>query len=183
MDGVSILFITHKLEEIITITDGITVLRDGKYIKSLNTANTTIDEMVSLMVGREFEKIARRTFISDYTGMDPVLEVSNLTVRDRVKNASFKLYKGEVLGLTGLVGAGRTELLQGIFGMESGSRGEIRINGKPVSINHPSDAKKLGIGMVPEGRKEQGMFLKLSVQDNMTLVHLKKLCEQYAVYQ
>jgi len=98
-----------------------------------------------------------------------------LSVANKVKDVSFKLYKGEVLGLTGLVGSGRTELLQGIFGMEKVNAGTVLLSGKPVAISHPSDAIKLGIGMVAENRKEQGMFLKLSVQDNMTIVHLKNL--------
>ncbi|TFG61203.1 MAG: sugar ABC transporter ATP-binding protein, partial [Spirochaetales bacterium] len=150
-------------------------LRDGNYITTLNTKETSVDEMVSYMVGREFEKVAHRNFITDYANRDVVLEVQNFNVGSKVKNASFKLYKGEVLGLTGLVGAGRTELLQGIFGMDKNVTGSVLVNGKPTKINHPADAKNFGMGMVPEGRKEQGMFLKLSVQDNMTIVHLRKL--------
>lgn len=174
-EGVSILFITHKLEEVMEVADRITVLRDGTYISTLNKEEATIDQMVSLMVGRNFQKKAHREFIKDYSNREVVLEVHNLNVSDRVKNASFKLYKGEVLGLTGLVGAGRTELLQGIFGVDKVTSGTIKVNGKPVKIKHPSDAVKLGMGMIPEGRKEQGMFLKLPVKDNMTMVHLKEL--------
>ena len=174
-EGVSILFITHKLEEVMQISDRVTVLRDGNYITTLNTMETSIDELVSHMVGRELAKAGRRNFIQDYAGREAVLEVKDFSVGDKVKNASFKLYRGEVLGLTGLVGAGRTELLQGIFGMHDNTTGTIIVNGKQVKTRHPADAKKLGMGMVPEGRKEQGMFLKLSVQDNMTMVHLRNL--------
>ncbi len=174
-EGVSILFITHKLEEILEITERVTVLRDGNYIKTLQTKEATIDELVSLMVGRKFEKITQRNFINDYSNREVVLEVQNLNVGDRVKNASFRLYKGEVLGLTGLVGAGRTELLQGIFGMDRVTSGTVLLNGREIDINHPADAKRLGLGMIPEGRKEQGMFLKLSIKDNMTIVHLWQL--------
>jgi len=174
-EGVSILFITHKLEEVLEVADRITVLRDGCYIRTLNKEEATLDKMVSLMVGRDFDQKAHREFIKDYTDREVVLEVRGLNVSNRVKNASFKLYKGEVLGLTGLVGAGRTELLQGIFGMDKVTSGTILVNGKPVKINHPAEAIKLGMGMVPEGRKEQGMFLKLPVQDNMIMVHLKEL--------
>jgi ABC-type sugar transport system ATPase subunit len=174
-EGVSILFITHKLEEILEITDRITVLRDGRLIQTLDTKDASIEKLVSLMVGREFEKIVHRKFMKDYSGREVVLEVRNLTIENKVKNASFKLYKGEVLGLTGLVGSGRTELLQGIYGMDRISSGTILVNGKSVRIQHPADAIKLGLGMIPEGRKQQGMFLKLNVRDNMTMVHLKQL--------
>jgi ABC-type sugar transport system ATPase subunit len=174
-EGVSILFITHKLEEVLEIADRITVLRDGSYIDTLQKDDATLEKMVSLMVGRNFEKKAHREFIQDYSDREVILEVQNLSSSDRVKNVSFKLYKGEVLGLTGLVGSGRTELLQSIFGMEKMASGKVLINGKEVKINHPADAIKLGLGMIAENRKEQGMLLKLSVQDNMTIVHLKEL--------
>lgn len=179
--GVSILFITHKLEEILEIADRITVLRDGCYIETMNREDATLKKMVSLMVGREFEQKAIRQFIKDYSDREVVLEVEGLNVRNRVKDASFRLYKGEVLGLTGLVGAGRTELLQGIFGMDSITSGTVKVNGKLSKIQHPADAIKLGLAMVPEGRKEQGMFLKLPVQDNMTMVHLKELCNKLSL--
>lgn len=180
-EGVSILFITHKLEEVLEIADRITVLRDGCYIETLNKEGATLNQLVSLMVGRSFEKKAHRQFIKDYSNREVLLEVQGLNAAKGVRNASFKLYKGEVLGLTGLVGAGRTELLQGIFGMDKISSGTILVNGKPVKIEHPADAIKLGMGMVPEGRKEQGMFLKLSVQDNMTMVHLKQLSNKFTM--
>ena len=178
---VSILFITHKLEEVMEVADRITVLRDGVKIKTVDKNEITIPEMVSLMVGREFEKGKHRDFIKDYTDKEVILEVENLCVPGRVENASFKLYKGEVLGLTGLVGAGRSELLQGIFGVYPGSTGKIKFEGKEVIINHPNDAVALGIGLVPEGRKEQGMFLKLDVKDNMTIVHRRTASNRIGV--
>jgi ABC-type sugar transport system ATPase subunit len=173
--GVTIVFITHKLEEILEVADRITVLRDGAYIDTLDRKGTTIDQLVSLMVGRDFERKAHRQFIADYADRPVALEVEGICVGTRVKNASFKLYEGEVLGLTGLVGAGRTELLQGILGMTPISSGTIKVKGKEARIRHPADAIKLGIGMVPENRKEEGMFLRLSVMDNMTMVHLRAL--------
>ena len=133
-EGVSILFITHKLEEVLEIADRITVLRDGSYIDTLQKDDATLEKMVSLMVGRNFEKKAHREFIQDYSDREVILEVQNLSSSDRVKNVSFKLYKGEVLGLTGLVGSGRTELLQSIFGMEKMASGKVLINGKEVKI-------------------------------------------------
>lgn len=174
--GVSILFITHKLEEVLEVADRITVLRDGKYISTMDKKDATLQKMVSMMVGRDFDQTAHREFIKDYKDREVVLEVENLNVPGgRVKNASFKLYKGEVLGLTGLVGAGRTELLQGIFGYQKIESGKVTVNGSPVKIKHPAHAIKLGLGLVPEGRKEQGMFLKLNVEDNMSMVHLPQM--------
>ena len=173
--NVSILFITHKLEEIIEVTDRITVLRDGCYITTLRTAETNLDQMVSLMVGRDFERKTKREFITDYANRGIALEVENLCIGTKVKNASFKLYKGEVLGLTGLVGAGRTELLEGILGVRPISSGKTIVDGAEVNIRHPADAVRLGFGIVPENRKEEGVFLKLSVLDNMMMVHLREL--------
>ncbi len=173
--GVSILFVTHKLEEVMEVSDRITVLRDGVHIDTLNCAEADIDTLVSLMVGREFERTAHRNFIKDYSDREVALEVEGLTIGTRVRDVSFTLYKGEVLGLTGLVGAGRTEVLQGIFGIGAKSAGVVKVFGVPVTINHPADAIRFGIGMVPEGRKEQGMFLKMNVLDNMTMVHLRQL--------
>lgn len=173
--GVSIIFITHKLEEVLEIADRITVLRDGHHVETVSKEDTTLEQLVLLMVGRKFEQKAHREFIKDYSNKEVVLEVKNLNIGNRVKDANFKLYKGEVLGLTGLLGAGRTELLQGIFGMDKISSGTILINGKQVKIEHPKDAISLGMGLVPEGRKEQGIFLKLPIKDNMTMVHLKEL--------
>ncbi|HET6440071.1 MAG TPA: sugar ABC transporter ATP-binding protein [Anaeromyxobacter sp.] len=173
--GVSILFITHKLEEVLEVADRITVLRDGKYVTTVPAAEVSSEKLVSFMVGREFERRPHRQFITDFTGREVVLEVQDLWVGDRVKNASFVLHRGEVLGLTGLVGAGRTELLQAILGFQRPTRGTIRVDGKAVRIRHPSDALALGMGMVPENRKEEGMFLRLSVLDNLTMAHLKRL--------
>jgi ABC-type sugar transport system ATPase subunit len=175
-EGVAILYISHKLEEIMTIADTITVLRDGKHIDT--RPKTEIDErtMINLMVGREFEKVVHRDYMTDYKNKTPLLEVRNLNdMAGRVRNVSFELYPGEVLGLTGLVGAGRTELLQSIFGAHQIQSGEILMNGKQVSIKHPRDAIRLGMGLIPEGRKQQGLFLKMPVEDNIVIVYLKRL--------
>ena len=173
--GVSILFITHKLEEVMGVADRITVLRDGRYVDTLAAGDVSTEQLVTLMVGREFERRPHRQFITDFSHREVVLEVQDLCVGDRVRNASFVLHRGEVLGLTGLVGAGRTELLQGILGYTPATSGTIKVDGKAVRIRHPSDALRLGMGMVPENRKEQGVFLRLDVLDNLTMAHLRKL--------
>lgn len=176
-DGVAILYISHKLEEIIYIADTITVLRDGQMIAT--KPKTELDEttMINLMVGRDFNKIVHREFMVDYAGKTPRLEVQHISdFSGKVRNASFSLYPGEVLGLTGLVGAGRTELLESIFGVQKIKSGTIIVDGKKVTIRHPQDAINLGMGLIPEGRKIQGLFLKMSVEDNIIIVFLKRLC-------
>ena len=175
-EGISILFISHKLEEVLEISDRVTVLRDGAFIKTLNTAETNLYEMISLMVGRDADDTIKRGFLTDIGDREVVLEVGNLTVPGKVKNVSFQLHKGEILGLTGLVGAGRSELLQAIFGVESVTAStSISINGKPVRLRHSSDAIRAGVALIPENRKEQGLFLKMSVCDNMTIVHARAI--------
>ena len=175
-EGIAILYISHKLEEVMAISDTITVLRDGKLIDTRSKTEMDEQTMINLMVGREFKRVSTRDFISSYEGKKPILEVRNLNdAAGRVKDVSFELYPGEVLGLTGLVGAGRTEILQSIFGANKIKSGEILIEGKQVFIKHPRDAIKLGMGLIPEGRKIQGLFLQMPVEDNIIVVYLKKL--------
>ena len=174
--GVAILYISHKLEEIMEIADKITVLRDGKHIETRERKDMDEQTMINLMVGREFDRSAHREFMSGYETRKPILEVEHLSdVRGRVNDVSFKLYEGEVLGLTGLVGAGRSELLETIFGAHLRKAGTIKLGGKEVRIKDTEDAINYGIALIPEGRKIQGLFLKMSVEDNMTMVYLKRL--------
>ena len=152
--GVAILYISHKLEEIMEIADKITVLRDGKHIETRERKDMDEQTMINLMVGREFDQSAHRDFMTGYETRTPVLEVEHLSdVRGRVKDVSFKLYEGEVLGLTGLVGAGRSELLETIFGAHQKKEGTIKLNGKEVNIKNTEDAIENGMALIPEGRK------------------------------
>lgn len=175
--GVSILYISHRMEEIFNISDRTTILRDGTYIKTLSTKDTTPKELVSLMVGREFN----RTFLRDNKIIDgsekPILEVKGLSDGKKVSNVSFKLFSGEILAITGLMGSGRSEVIQSIFGLPHKSSGEIFLNGEAVNIKSPSEAIKKGIGLVPEGRKTQGLFLNMKVRENITIANLPKLCK------
>lgn len=174
--NVAILYISHKLEEIMRIADKITVLRDGEHIDTRDSADFNELSMINLMVGREFNRSADRQFIEDYSSKEKVLEVKNLSdYAGRVKDVSFDLYRGEVLGLTGLVGAGRTEVLQCIFGANQRTSGTIMVNGKEVNILKTSDAIRLGMALIPEGRKTQGIFSKMSIENNMTIVYLKNI--------
>lgn len=173
--GITMLYISHKLDEIIKISDRIAVFRDGELIDILQTSKTKNDDMISLMVGRTYEGgFLRKQYKEDYEKAEPVLEVTDLCVGNKVKHVSFKLYKGELLGIAGLVGSGRSEILQAVFGADKRMSGEIKIKGKKVAMLHPSEAIKNKMALIPEGRKRQSLYLKFSVKDNITIVFLKK---------
>jgi len=169
----SVFYISHRLEEILRIAHRITVLRDGCYITELDPKQTTTDEMVHYMVGREIKK-AKRTARSFNTDQTPALEVNNLTRHGEFSGISFRLYPGEILGLAGLVGAGRTELVRCIFGETQPDEGSIQIYQR--EIDHPSPIKSIknGIGFLPEERRKLGLFPVLSVSQNMTMSTLGK---------
>lgn len=172
---VSVLYISHKLEEILQIADTITVMRDSQHIITSPRAEMDEKKMVNYMVGREFSQAMERDYMRDYEGRTPILEVRNISdYSGKVKNVSFKLYPGEVLGLTGLVGAGRSELLQCIFGANKIRQGEVLVDGKPVRIRSCRDAIDLGMALIPEGRKIQGLYLKMNVEENMVSVYQRK---------
>ncbi len=174
--GVSILYISHRMEEIFEIADNITVLRDGTYIKTLKSIDTTPKEIVSLMVGREFNRAFNREVRKVREDEKPVLEVKGLSYGKKVKDVSFKLYPGEILALTGLVGAGRSEVVQTLFGVTRKDKGQIIFNGKEIEARTPTETIGLGMGLVPEGRKTQGLFLKMKVRDNITITNLPQIC-------
>lgn len=171
--GVSIVFISHRLDEVFEICDRVTVLRDGELVDSQAVEAVTSDDIIRMMVGREVGTIyeKRDTEPSD----EPVLTVENLSRGDVVRDVSFTLHRGEILGIAGLVGAGRTELAETIFGVHPASSGRIILNGDTVQIKNPSDAIKRGIGFVPEDRKEQGLFLGLSVGANILMTKLREM--------
>ncbi len=163
-DGISIIFITHRLEEVFQIADRIVVLRDGQRVGELTCEENKIDEVIRLMVGRNVRVVPR----IESRVNNVILEVKNLSSQ-AVKNISFSLRKGEVLGIAGLVGAGRTEIVRALFGADPKISGEIYLDGKKVEINSPKDAVKLGIGLVPEDRKLQGLILNMALHENLSL--------------
>ena len=174
--GVTILYISHRLEEIFRIADKVSVLRDGRYIATRRTQATNRQELISLMVGRELKE----SYPARQGAPDAVaLEVRGLTGNGDV-DISFQVRKGEILGLSGLVGAGRTELARVIFGAEPAESGEILLDGKPVQIRSPHDAIALGIGLIPEDRKTQGVFLDMDVKWNISFTQVRQL-SRYAV--
>ncbi len=166
---ISIIYISHRLQEIFEVADNVTVLRDGHYIDTLEVRNTTRRHLISLMVGRDLGE----TFPEGGYAKDTcVLRVADLC-GERFRNISFELRKGEILGIAGLVGAGRSEVGRAIFGADPISSGEIFIAGKKVHLGSPKEAIRHGIGLIPEDRKQQGLLLKLSVLHNVSLSSLK----------
>jgi ribose transport system ATP-binding protein len=176
--GVTIVYISHRIEELFDVSDRVTILRDGEYIDTLNTKETSRKQLVSLMVGRELgEDYPVRL---NQIGTE-ILRVENLSIRGKLKNISFSLRKGEVLGFAGLVGAGRTEVMRALFGADKRSTGDIRINGNMVFIKNPRDAVRYGISLIPEDRKGQGVSLTMKVRENISLIKLTELCRFFTV--
>ena len=170
-EGVSFIFITHKIDEIFKVADEITIMRDGKYITTEKIEDITKEKAISLMVGREINQLFPKEEVE--IG-DVVLSVENLTSKGVFRDISFDLRKGEILGLAGLMGAGRTELVETIFGCRKYQSGSIKINGKEISIKSPVDAIKNKIALITEDRKLNGLFLPLNVKDNIILPSLNK---------
>ena len=169
-EGVTIIYISHRMDEVFQVTDDIVVLRDGKFVKALGTDETNRQELVSLMVGRELKESFP---VRHHEIGEVVLEAENIS-GNSVENVSFQLHRGEVLGFAGLVGSGRTETAQLICGAAKIESGTLRVKGKTIHPRSPSDAISAGIGLIPENRKEQGCILHNSVLFNSTLICGKK---------
>lgn len=168
--GKAIIYISHKMEEIFKISDEITILRDGTYVDSKQAKDLNQDLLISLMVGRELKDVYQMTTSKN----DSVfMDVKNLTRKGSFENISFTLHQGEVLGIAGLVGAGRTEVVESIFGIYPPHGGEIYLNQKKVTHKRPRQAIKNGIALVTEDRKQTGLNLAGSVRDNISLVNLR----------
>lgn len=169
--GVTILYISHRLEEIFEVCDRVSVLRDGKYITTTNVKETNRKELISYMVGRELGEDYPQQKVKP---QDFVLEVKNLNTV-KLKNISFSLRKGEILGFGGLVGAGRTEVARAIYGADPIISGSILLNGNKIIPKSPSEGLSYGIGLIPEDRKEQGVILNMQVKENITYSILKRI--------
>jgi len=180
--GVGIIYISHKMSEIFEVCDRVTVLRDGTYVDTCEVAKTNRDHLVSLMVGRELDKYYVRDHVAS---KDVVLKCTHINdgkkLHSRVKDVSFELHRGEILGFSGLVGAGRSETMQCIFGLTKGSKGEIELEGKKVNIKNAVDAMNLGIAMVPEDRKLEGLYHVQSVRFNSTIEVLHEFINHFYV--
>ena len=168
----TIIYISHRLEEVMEIGDTVTVLRDGQYITTEKVANLSIDAIVNLMVGRDIKKDEN---IVSYATEDTLLKVVNLSKKGKFENISFDLKKGEILGFGGFVGAGRSEVMMSIFGFDKPDSGEIFIEDKKVEIESPRDAIRNGIGLIPESRKDDALIETMSIEQNAQLVIIKQL--------
>jgi len=168
-EGTSVIYISHRLEEVFEIADRVTVFRDGKFVDTKKVSQTNKDELIHLMVGR---KLSGDYPKNDQKRKDVVLEVKGVT-NLKLHNISFKLHRNEILGITGLTGAGQTDLVRAIFGADS-YLGEILVNGKKAEIHSPQDAIRYGISYLPEDRKRDGILLEMSVRFNMSIASLKK---------
>ena len=171
--GVTIIYISHHLEELFTVGDRITVLKDGKFVVCKDTKSLSEDSLVEYMTGIQISQVHQEESKIHQVSDEIVLELDHMS-NDKVTDISFQLHKGEVLGIYGLVGAGRTEILQSVFGIAPVSEGEIKINGKKVILKNTQDAIACGIGLAPESRKTQGLVLMLPVWENMAMVALRR---------
>jgi ribose transport system ATP-binding protein len=175
--GISVIYISHRLKEIFEITDRVTVLRDGKKIGTVKTGETCPKDLVNMMVGRDIKEMYPKKKIAPG---EVVMQVKGLTAKN-IKDISFDLKRGEVLGIFGLLGSGRTSLVNSLFGVETVISGNIKIEGREIMINNPRAAKKKKIGLVPVDRKNDGLALMLGVKENITLANLKEMGKNFII--
>ena len=176
-DGVGVVHISHRLEELKRISDRVTVMRDGQYVATVDTKDATIDQIIRMMVGRTIYEAAPE--IPEVADPSVVLEVQGLSRGRAVRNVSFSLRRGEILGFAGLVGAGRTEVARAVFGADRPDTADIRVHGKAARINSPGDAVRQGIGYLSEDRKRYGLALGMDVEANIVLATLRKFLRSF----
>lgn len=172
--GTAILFISHRLEELFAIADRVTTLRDGAYVGTRPMESVTSADLIQMMVGRDLSDLFPK---QDVAPGEVALEVINLTVAGHFSDVTFTLRKGEIVGMAGLIGAGRTDVARTLFGILPPTSGTIRIEGKPVKISTPERAMALGIGFVPEDRKQHGLVLEFPISENITLPQLPRFAK------
>ncbi|MDQ6695057.1 MAG: sugar ABC transporter ATP-binding protein [Chloroflexota bacterium] len=171
--GIAIVFISHRFREIIEHCDRGTILRNGKLIKTVSLQGVTEEALAETMIGQQLESFYRHSAHSEGPEAEPALEVEGLSVGRKVRGVSFTLRRGEIAGMTGLLGAGQNEVARALFGVQSEVSGVIRRNGRPVSLISPGEAIKHGICLLTENRKREGLFLDMSVKENMTLPSMR----------
>ncbi|NLJ49943.1 MAG: sugar ABC transporter ATP-binding protein [Candidatus Atribacteria bacterium] len=174
--GISIIYISHYLKDIFKLCDSVTVLRDGKNVLSQKISETSLEAVIDSMVGKKVGSQESWEKRRHETSEVPILSVKNLST-DSIRQVSFDLWPGEVLGLAGLLGSGRTEILKALFGLDPIRQGEIFIQGEKVLIRSVPDALRLGLGLVPEDRRNQGLIMDFSINENILLPLLKKLTQ------
>jgi len=171
--SITCIYVSHRFGEIFRLCEQVSVLRDGKYIGTKKISEITEDKLVEMMIGRSFEAYFPQ-HIQTQKGTE-ILRVENLSSPGKFENISFSLHAGQILGLAGLVGAGRTELAQAIFGLDKNTKGKIFLRGKEIKPKYPSQALKSGIALVPEDRKRHGLILSMNVAENICLTILNKI--------
>ena len=169
-EGVGIVYISHKMDELKRIADRVTVMRDGEYIGTVPAAETPVEKIIAMMVGRALSD--ERPVVPDHSNSEVVLEVKNINRGSEIRNVSFSVRKGEILGFAGLMGAGRTEVARAIFGADRRESGDIFMHGKKVDIRKPEDAVRAGIGYLSEDRKHFGLATGMDVRNNVVLASL-----------
>ena len=177
--NVGILYISHKLDEVLRISSRVTVLRDGEFIKCLQTEETNEAQLIDLMVGRNMDEMFRRKFCAQE---EVALSVNNLST-DKIRDVSFYVKKGEIVGFSGLMGAGRTELANGIFGQDKRKKGVIEICGNILDKNSKVKAVEMGMGFIPENRKDEGILPNLSVKENTTISSISCCSEKGVIFK
>jgi len=171
--GAAIVYISHRMEEIARLADDITVIRDGEYVASFERGEATMEELIALMVGRKMEALYPPPLPANFQPVpSPLLQVNGLTCPGQFENISFSVHCGEILGFFGLVGSGRSDVMNALFGMRRAS-GTIQMRGQPLHLRHPADAIAAGIGFVTENRKEEGLVLGATVQANISMANLQ----------
>lgn len=173
--GVSVIYVSHRMREIFEISDRITIMRDGRLVGVHEAAGTSADQVVTMMVGRELSDLYSGGSRAAAASEPPILTVEGLNAGERVKDVSFCVRPGEIVGFAGLIGAGRSETAHAIFGSLSRTSGTVAVGGVPIAPKHPEEAIRHGVVLVPEDRKRQGLFLGLPVRTNMASPSLKKL--------
>jgi len=178
--GISIVFVSHKLSEVFEVAEWVTVLRDGKLVGVYPAAELDDEELTFLMTGKRFD-IAPYSFDRARIGEMPLLEVRNLSKKGQFRDISFKVWKGEILGIAGLIGSGRSEIALSLFGLNVPDSGEILLNGNPVVVRSPEEAEHLGIAYLPEDRLSQGLFVNQSIGDNIVITVIRKMLTRIGI--
>ncbi len=177
--GIAVIFISHKLDEVFRVSDRVSILRDGQYVGTHETATLTKDTLIEQMVGRSMSDMYAKEAIE--ISDEVLMEVRNLTRKGRFEDVSFSVRKGEILGVAGLVGAGRSDVAESIYGYKPAKKGEIYMHGEKITMQSPLDAQKYRIGWVTEDRKLTGLFLNMSITDNIIMPNLGPYIEHYLI--
>lgn len=177
-EGIAILFVSHKLDEVFEISERFTIFRNGKHVITGNTDELDDERFTYYMTGREFE---HRQFTPKYISKETTLEIRNLTLANHYENINFSVKSGEILGITGLLDSGRTELALSLFGLKPADSGDVLVKGEKVVLNSPTDAMASNIGFVPEDRLSEGLFLPQSIGDNMVFARIDDLTNERGI--